>query len=85
MVIIDALVRLIPGVLGNRYSAETDSLYNGLLSHPEYTRPEVFEGMQVPPVLLSGTPCKYPSVAEGTGGKDHKREASRSLGEVYWS
>jgi tRNA (guanine37-N1)-methyltransferase len=54
MVLIDALLRLIPGVLGNRDSAETDSLYNGLLSHPEYTRPEVFEGMQVPPVLLSG-------------------------------
>jgi tRNA (guanine37-N1)-methyltransferase len=54
MVLIDAITRLIPGVLGNRDSAETDSLYNGLLSHPEYTRPEEFEGMQVPPVLLSG-------------------------------
>jgi tRNA (guanine37-N1)-methyltransferase len=54
MVLIDAVTRLIPGVLGNRDSAETDSLYNGLLSHPEYTRPEEFDGMQVPPILLSG-------------------------------
>jgi tRNA (guanine37-N1)-methyltransferase len=54
MVLIDAVTRLIPGVLSNRDSAETDSHYNGLLSHPEYTRPEEFEGMQVPPILLSG-------------------------------
>ncbi|MCL2689030.1 MAG: tRNA (guanosine(37)-N1)-methyltransferase TrmD [Chitinispirillia bacterium] len=54
MVLVDAVTRLIPGVLGNRESAEADSLYNGLLSHPEYTRPEVFEGMKVPEILLSG-------------------------------
>lgn len=54
MALVDAVTRLIPGVLGNRDSAETDSLYNGLLSHPEYTRPEEFEGMKVPPILLSG-------------------------------
>lgn len=54
MVVVDSLTRLIPGVLGNRDSAEADSFYNGLLSHPEYTRPEEFEGMKVPSVLLSG-------------------------------
>lgn len=54
MALIDAVTRLIPGVLGNRESAEADSLYNGLLSHPEYTRPEIFEEMHVPDVLLSG-------------------------------
>jgi len=54
MVVVDAVTRLIPGVLNNRNSAEADSLYNGLLSHPEYTRPEIFEGMRVPSVLLSG-------------------------------
>jgi tRNA (guanine37-N1)-methyltransferase len=54
MVLLDSIIRLIPGVLGNRDSAESDSFYNGLLSHPEYTRPENFEGMQVPSVLLSG-------------------------------
>ena len=54
MAIVDAVTRLLPGVLGNRDSAEADSFYNGLLSHPEYTRPEEFEGMKVPSVLLSG-------------------------------
>ena len=54
MALLDAVTRLIPGVLGNRESAENDSFYNGILSHPEYTRPEEFEGMRVPPVLLSG-------------------------------
>ncbi|NLG18004.1 MAG: tRNA (guanosine(37)-N1)-methyltransferase TrmD [Fibrobacter sp.] len=54
MVLVDAVTRLIPGVLGNRDSAEGDSFYSGLLSHPEYTRPEEFEGLNVPPVLLSG-------------------------------
>jgi len=54
MALIDAVTRLIPGALGNRDSAETDSFFNGLLSHPQYTRPEEFEGMRVPDVLLSG-------------------------------
>jgi tRNA (guanine37-N1)-methyltransferase len=54
IVLVDAIVRLIPGVLGNRESAEQDSFYNGVLAPPHYTRPEVFEGMRVPEVLLSG-------------------------------
>jgi len=54
MALVDAVTRLIPGALGNRESAEADSFYNGLLSHPEYTRPEDFDGMSVPQVLLSG-------------------------------
>jgi tRNA (guanine37-N1)-methyltransferase len=54
MALIDAVTRLIPGALGNRDSAESDSFYNGILSHPQYTRPEDFEGMRVPDVLLSG-------------------------------
>lgn len=54
MVLLDAIVRLIPGVLGNRDSAEKDSHFEGLLSPPQYTRPEVFEDMSVPEVLLSG-------------------------------
>lgn len=54
MVIIEALVRLIPGVLGNIESAENDSFYDGLLSPPYYTRPEDFEGLKVPEVLVSG-------------------------------
>ena len=54
MALVDAVTRLVPGVLGNMDSAETDSFHSGLLSHPHYTRPEVFEGMSVPEVLISG-------------------------------
>ena len=54
MVVIDAVTRLIPGVLGDRESAEGDSFYDGLLGPPQYTRPEEFEGRRVPDILLSG-------------------------------
>jgi tRNA (guanine37-N1)-methyltransferase len=54
MVLIDSVVRLVPGVLGNRESAEYDSFADGLLEYPQYTRPETFRGKTVPPVLLSG-------------------------------
>lgn len=54
MVVVDSVTRLLPGALGNRDSAEADSFYNGLLSYPEYTRPEEFDGVKVPSVLLSG-------------------------------
>ncbi len=54
MVLIDALVRLIPGALGHAQSAEQDSFTAGLLDCPHYTRPEEFEGMRVPEVLMSG-------------------------------
>ena len=51
---IDAVVRLIPGVLGDIESARTDSFQNDLLDCPYYTKPETFEGLSVPEVLLSG-------------------------------
>ena len=54
MVMIDCISRLIPGVLHNDESAQTESFSDQLLEHPQYSRPEVFEGMEVPPVLLSG-------------------------------
>ena len=54
MVVIDAVVRQLPGVLGDADSASQDSFVNGLLDHPHYTRPEVYEGLAVPQVLLSG-------------------------------
>ena len=54
MVVIDAVTRLIPGVLGHDASAQSDSFSEGLLDFPHYTRPEVFEGRPVPEVLLSG-------------------------------
>lgn len=54
MVMIDSIVRLLPGVLGNETSPVTDSFSTGLLEHPHYTRPADFRGMKVPDVLLSG-------------------------------
>jgi tRNA (guanine37-N1)-methyltransferase len=54
MAVIDAVTRLIPGVLGAEDSAERDSFSDGLLEHAHYTRPPVFEGREVPEVLLSG-------------------------------
>jgi tRNA (guanine37-N1)-methyltransferase len=54
MVIIDAVTRLLPGVLGDAESAQEDSFSQGLLEYPQYTRPAEFRGMKVPEVLLSG-------------------------------
>ncbi|PYO35996.1 MAG: hypothetical protein DMD74_05685 [Gemmatimonadetes bacterium] len=52
--VIDAVVRLLPGALGDHESASTDSHYEGLLSPPSYTRPPEYRGLKVPEVLLSG-------------------------------
>jgi tRNA (guanine37-N1)-methyltransferase len=54
MVVIDALVRLLPGALGSETSAVYESFSEGLLDYPQYTRPPEFRGMKVPEVLLSG-------------------------------
>lgn len=54
MTVVDSVVRLLPGVLGNETSAVTDSFSTGLLEYPHYTRPAEFRGMKVPNVLLSG-------------------------------
>src|SRR5687767_631230 len=54
LVVIDAVARLLPGVLGDAASATEDSFGDGLLEGPQYTRPEVWEGRPVPPVLLGG-------------------------------
>ncbi|MDD5428921.1 MAG: tRNA (guanosine(37)-N1)-methyltransferase TrmD [Candidatus Omnitrophica bacterium] len=54
MVLIDAVVRLIPGVLGDKESIKFESFENGMLEYPQYTRPAEFKGMKVPQVLLSG-------------------------------
>jgi len=54
MVLIDAIVRLLPGVMGNEASAASESFADGLLEYPHYTRPAVFEGQPIPDVLTSG-------------------------------
>ena len=58
MVIVDALSRMLPGVLGSAESAPTDSFYAGLLECPQYTRPREYHGLTVPDILLSGDHAK---------------------------
>lgn len=54
MVLIDSVARLVPDVLGNESSALDESIYSGLLEHPQYTKPREYRGMNVPEVLVSG-------------------------------
>ena len=54
VVLVDSIVRLLPGALGSETSAENDSFSNGLLDYPHYTRPAEFRDMKVPEVLLNG-------------------------------
>ena len=58
MAVIDAVVRLLPGVLGDELSATQDSFMEGVLDHPHYTRPEIYENLCVPDVLLGGHHAK---------------------------
>lgn len=58
MMLMDAMIRLIPGALGHNQSAEQDSFSDGLLDCPHYTRPEVVDGLEVPTVLLEGHHAK---------------------------
>ena len=58
MIVIEACVRLLPGVLGQSASLACESFEDGLLEHPQYTRPRTFEGLDIPEVLLSGDHAK---------------------------
>lgn len=58
LVLLDAVVRLLPGVMGNETSGEEESFENGLLEHPHYTRPQEWEGRAIPEVLTSGNHAK---------------------------
>jgi tRNA (guanine37-N1)-methyltransferase len=58
MILIDACVRLLPGVMGNTASSEAESFADGLLEYPQYTRPAEFEGRTIPEVLTSGDHAK---------------------------
>ena len=57
-VILDSILRLVPGVLGNENSYKDESFENGLLEYPQYTKPQIWEKTPVPEVLLSGDHCK---------------------------
>lgn len=73
LVLLDAVARLKPGVLGKDESAQEESFAQGLLEYPQYTRPEEFEGLQVPDVLLSGHHAEI--------GKWRRRESLRRTAE----
>ena len=74
MLIIDSVIRLIPGVLGKSESAEKDSFSTGLLEYPQYTRPREYRGMQVPEVLLSGN---HQAIAQWRLEQSQKRTRER--------
>lgn len=54
LTLLDAVIRILPGVMGNALSGTHESFENGLLEHPQYTRPQVFEGREIPAILTSG-------------------------------
>ena len=74
MVIIDAVTRLLPGVLGDAQSAHEESFSHGLLEYPQYTRPAEFRGMKVPDVLLSGN---HAEIAQWRAEQARRRTAER--------
>ncbi|NNF41362.1 MAG: tRNA (guanosine(37)-N1)-methyltransferase TrmD [Woeseiaceae bacterium] len=85
MAVIDAVVRLLPGVLGDEESAEQDSFTAGLLDCPHYTRPEVVEGRAVPEVLLSGDHARIARWRQKQAlGRSHLRRPDL-LGELELS
>ena len=79
MVVVEATVRLIPGVLGNEASATDESFTTGLLEHPQYTRPAVFRGWEVPEVLR-GRPWPGRTLAQGGVALAHARAETRPVG-----
>src|SRR5947207_11539431 len=74
MVLIDAVTRLLPGVLGDEQSAADESFSHGLLEYPQYTRPAEFRGMQVPEVLLSGN---HAEIAQWRAEQSKRRTRQR--------
>ena len=81
MLLIDAVTRWLPGVLGHEASAEQDSFTEGLLDCPHYTRPEVFEGEQVPEVLLSGD---HGAIADWRRAQALRRTLDRRPDLLVW-
>ncbi len=71
--LIDATVRLIPRVLGNQASTEEESFSEGLLEFPQYTKPPVWEGREIPGILLSGHHAKIADWRRGDGRKADER------------
>ncbi|WP_181701608.1 tRNA (guanosine(37)-N1)-methyltransferase TrmD [Chthonobacter albigriseus] len=82
LVVLDAVVRLLPGVMGNHTSGDTESHEAGLLEHPQYTRPALFEGEEIPPVLTSGDHAKV-ALWRKTEALKVTRERRPDLWEAY--
>ena len=82
LVLLDAVIRLLPGVMGNDASGEEESFEGGLLEHPQFTRPQLFEDRPIPEVLLSGNHAK---IAEWRRGEAERltRERRPDLWERY--
>ena len=81
MVVMDALIRLLPGALGHRDSAEEDSFANGVLDCPHYTRPETYLGVDVPAVLLSGD---HGAIARWRRAQSLRRTLDRRPDMLSW-
>ena len=80
-VLVDAIVRLIPGAMHDSESAMMDSFQNGLLEGPIYTRPAEFEGMAVPPILLSGDHAKIAEYREAEAMRRTRERRPELLSE----
>jgi tRNA (guanine37-N1)-methyltransferase len=80
MVVIEACVRLVPGVLGEAASLEAESFEDGLLEHPQFTRPRVFEGREIPEVLLSGHHARV-----AAWRADQREQATRERRPDLWA
>lgn len=81
LVVVDAVVRLMPGALGSKTSATTESFSDGLLDYPHYTRPPDFEGMSVPEVLLTGHHAEIAKWRREAAQEKTKRNRSDLLKE----
>jgi tRNA (guanine37-N1)-methyltransferase len=81
MVVVDAVVRLIPGVLGDEQSTVEESFENGLLEYPQYTRPREFRGMEVPEVLLSGDHARIAAWRQEESRKRTEKRRKSSDGQ----
>ena len=82
LLVMDSLIRRIPGVLGDEMSAKQDSFVDGLLDCPHYTRPEIFEGVAVPPVLLSGD---HAQIEDWRRAQSLRRTLDRRPDLLLWS
>jgi tRNA (guanine37-N1)-methyltransferase len=80
LVVIEACVRLLPGVLGEARSLSEESFEDGLLEHPQFTRPRTFEGRDIPEVLLSGHHCEVSRWRRG-----QREETTRERRPDLWS